>query len=87
MPQDRYGSNADTVTAPANRSLNVVPHDTNELGFLPKGIMVGTAGTIVGRLRDDVADRTYKVWVGYHPMRFKLIKATGTTAADIVALD
>ena len=58
---DRVGLNADTVSAPATRSTPVVPHDTNELPTLPKGIMVGTAGTIVGRLRDDISDLTYKV--------------------------
>ncbi|APX64549.1 hypothetical protein AV944_00340 [Sphingomonas sp. LK11] len=87
MPQDRFGTNADSVLAAATRSMAIVPDDANELPFLPKGIMVGTAGTVVGRLRDDTADRTWKLWVGYHPLRFKLIKSTGTTAADMMAVD
>lgn len=77
----------DEDITPANRSTPIVPNDANELPYLPKGIIVGTAGTVVGRLRDDTADRTYKLWVGYHPLRFKLIKATGTTATDMLALD
>jgi len=85
---NRYGFYADSASTPAARSTPVVPHDSNELANIPKAIYVGTAGDIVGRLIDDTADRTFKgLAIGYHPLRFKLIKAAGTTAADIVALD
>lgn len=82
---DPFDGRADTVSGPATRSVPVVKHDTNELTDTPKAILVGTAGTIVGQLRNDTADRTFTLQAGYHPLRFKLIK-TASTAADIVAL-
>ena len=84
MSTDKFASSANTSN-PAVRSTAVVPHDVNEVEVC-RALLVGTAGTIVGRLRDDTADRSFVVTQGYHPLRFKLIKATGTSAADLVAL-
>ncbi|CAN5506541.1 hypothetical protein BH09PSE4_BH09PSE4_17910 [soil metagenome] len=72
---------------PAERSETIVPHDTNELTAGPRAIFVGTGGTIVGRLKDDAADRTFKNLPSgsFLPLRLKLIKTT-STAADILAL-
>lgn len=71
---------------PSSRSEPVTPHNSNTFA-VPKGIYVGVSGDIVGRLDGDTADRTFKaVPVGVWPLRFKLIKATGTTATDILAL-
>lgn len=83
---DPYASLADTASSPAEISTPVVPNDSTELNPIPKAILVGTAGVVVGQLLGDTADRTFKLAAGYHPLRFRLIKATGTTAADMVAL-
>lgn len=87
MPPDRLVNNGDTMSSPARRSTPIAPNDTNELPYLPKALFVGTGGTVIGQLADDTADRVFKLAAGYHPLRFKLIKAAGTTAADMLALD
>jgi hypothetical protein len=84
MAEDNFAAAANTAN-PATRSTPVAPHDANEIEVC-RALLVGTAGTVIGRLRDDSADRTFKLGAGEHPLRFKLIKATGTTAADMLAL-
>lgn len=53
---------------------------------IPKCILVGTGGTIVGRLIDDIADRTFVVPAGYNPLRFKQMNSASLTAANILLL-
>lgn len=84
---DRYGPYSSSASSPATRSTPVTPHDVNPVDPAPKAIFVGTAGNVVGQLLEDTVDRTFKLPAGYHPLRFKLIKATGTTAADMIGLD
>lgn len=75
------------LTNPARRSFPIVPSDGSpDLPEVPRAILVGDAGTIVGQLIDDVADRTFKLTAGEHGLRFKSIKATGTTAANLLGL-
>ena len=85
---DPYGSFGDTVSSPANRAVTVTPDDTAPLADIPKALYVGTGGTIVMRGKSDSADRTWKnVPTGaFLPFRAEYIRATGTTAADILAL-
>lgn len=54
-----------------------------------QGLWVGTGGNITARLRYDTADVVFKNILSgtYLPGDFVLIKATGTTAADIVGYD
>lgn len=87
MP-DAFFDNADSVTAPATRAEPVVPHDVNALTDIPKALFVGTGGTIVMRGVAGGVDRTWKnVAAGsILPFRAQFIRATGTTAADILAL-
>jgi hypothetical protein len=49
-------------------------------------LLVGLAGNIVGRQVHDTADVTYPVPAGYNPLRFKIIRKTGTTATGLVAI-
>lgn len=85
MP-DYFASHADSPSAPSRNASAAVPHDTNELPFVGKFLYVGTAGNVVLRSIDGAADVTYKnVPAGsYLTVRAKFIRATGTTAADIV---
>lgn len=85
---DPYGSFGDTVSSPANRAVAVTPSDTVALADIPKALYVGTGGAIVMRGKSDTADRTWKnVPSGaLLPFRAEYILATGTTAADILAL-
>lgn len=85
---DQFLNRGDQVSAPARRALAVTPHDTNALADLPKALFVGTGGAIVMRGVDSAADVTFRnVASGaVLPFRPLYVRATGTTAADIVAL-
>jgi hypothetical protein len=78
---------AEDLVIPVRGGVAIVPHDTNPLSFVTRSIWVGVAGNITGRLVDDVADVTIpNVPVGMHSFMFSHIRATGTTAASMLAL-
>lgn len=85
---DVFSGHADSVAGPATRAAAVVPDDEAALAQVPKALFVGTGGALVLRgaggggdvLFANVADGTVL------PFRAQYVRATGTTAADIVAL-
>lgn len=84
---DQFFAHGDQVSAPARGAMAVVPHDVNGLGVLPKALFVGTGGTIVaaGAAGGDVTFRNLADGTVL-PFRAAYVRATGTSAADIVAL-
>ena len=89
MAVDRLFHNADNIASPARRATPITPNDATQLTIVPKAIYVGTGGAITMRGVDDTADIVWKnIPSGaILPFRAVLIKATGTTAADMLALD
>lgn len=87
MP-DQFQNVADQVSAPATRCVAVVPHDSNALPDIPKALFVGSGGAIAMRGVAGTADQLWKnVASGtVLPFRAQYVRATGTTAADILAL-
>jgi hypothetical protein len=85
---DQYAGMVDSMTAPARRAVAVTPHDTNPLLDIPKALFVGTGGILTMRGAGDVADQVWKnVPDGtVLPFRAHYVRASGTTAADILAL-
>ena len=85
---DRFSGYADSVSAPATRAAAVVPNDTAELSEIPKALVVGTGGALVMRGAGGGADQIFKnVPSGaVLPFRAQYVRATGTTAADILGL-
>ncbi len=85
---DQFSNSADQVSAPATRAVAVVAHDTNPLTDIPKALYVGTGGDIFMRGVSGSADQLWKnVASGaVLPFRAQFVRATGTTAADILAL-
>ena len=85
---DKFSSSADQVSAPATRVVAVVAHDANALADVPKALFVGTGGAIVMRGVGDSADATWKNVAdgAVLPFRAQFVRATGTTATDILAL-
>lgn len=77
----------DSITAPSRAPVAVVPSDTQPLPLLPKGIYVGTGGDVVLRGVDADADVTYRNLpdASYLNVRARFVRATGTTAADLIA--
>lgn len=78
---------SDSETAPARTPYTLVPSDTDELTLVPKGIYVGTGGHVTLRGVDGVADVVYKNLpdASYIAVRARYVRATGTTATDLVA--
>jgi hypothetical protein len=85
---DPFAGAVDSVHAPATRAVAVVPHDVNALADIPKALFVGAGGRLVLRGVAGGADVTFRnVADGtVLPVRAQFVRATGTTAADIVAL-
>ena len=88
MPRRSYEGSGN-VTAPYTRGYVVTTHDTNPLTYTTRGIYVGGAGNITGRFVDATADVLITgLLVGnVYPFVLSHIRATGTTATLIVALD
>ena len=88
MPQDRYQNSADSLISPAQVCFAITPSDTADISQVTKAIYVGEGGDITLRAIDSSADVTFaNVPTGsILDVRVKAIRATGTTAADIVGL-
>lgn len=76
----------DSALAPSRAPYAIVPHDTNPLPAVTKAIYVGTGGTVTLRGAAGSADVTYKnVASGsYLEVSASHVRATGTTAADLI---
>jgi hypothetical protein len=88
MPIDTYRSSADSLITGARAPFAIAPHDTNEVAVTPKAIYVGTGGHVALRGIDATADVVFRnVPSGaVIDVRPQFIRATGTTAADLVGL-
>jgi hypothetical protein len=85
---DGFSGVADSLSAPAKRAEAVVPSDAQALDEVPKALFVGTGGSLTLRGIGGGADQLWKnVADGtVLPFRAEYVRATGTTAADILAL-
>lgn len=88
MSRNKFESSADSLTAPAQTCFAIQPHDDLELSTYTKAIYIGQSGDIVVRSVRSDTDVTFRnVPAGYIlDVRIKAVRATGTTAADIVGL-
>lgn len=87
MPRDDYGSQDDTLSSSSLAPFAVSLDDNSDLATIPKALWVGTGGDV--RLRGVNGQPVTFVGVpsGFIiPVRASRVFATGTTAADIVAL-
>ncbi len=85
MP-DIFASLGDAPSLPSRAPFAIVPDNVAALATVPKAIYVGTGGTVILRGVDATADVTYKnVASGtYLQVRAAYVRATGTTAADMI---
>lgn len=73
--------------SPVTNAVAVTPHNTNELSYVSRALYVGTGGDIAVTMQDSGSVTFVDVPTGtLLPIRVKIVKATGTTASDIVAL-
>ena len=85
---DAFSRQADSAEAPSSHPLAITPSNTVPLVATPKALYIGTGGTVVLRTASGATDVTFKNLASGQilPVRAQFVRATGTTAADIVAL-
>lgn len=88
MNTDPFHDVADVAYAAARGPFAVNPHDTDELPVIPKALYVGTGGTVTLRGMAGAADVVFRNVASGQVLdvRARFVRATGTTATDIVAL-
>lgn len=89
---DRFGTqrdpNAPGATWPLSRAAAVTPSDTVDLTNASRCLYVGVTGDLtVDFLEGPTAVLIKAAAVGYHWIRVTRVRATGTAATNIVALD
>ena len=90
MP-DKFAGYADSVSDASTRAERITPSDTTDLTDIPKGLYVGMGGDLAMIGLKDAPGATGEVWKDVPagavvPFRPRRILATGTTAANLLAL-
>lgn len=85
---DHFDTRADSVFAPSRKPFAITPDDDADVSPLPKALYVGTGGDIVLRGVDASEDVVFRNVVSGDriEVRAAYVRATGTTAGDIVGL-
>lgn len=85
---DTFEGNSRGASSPTTKAFAVVPHDTTELASVPTQVHVGGVGDVSMIMKDDtVAVILLAVPAGTTlNMRPKIIKSSGTSATNIIAL-
>lgn len=83
---DRFAEYPKTMEGAAVAPFPIVPNDGAALPVVPVGIYVGTGGDVVLRGVHGAADVTYKNLpdASYLNVRAEFVRATGTTATNLV---
>lgn len=84
---DRFEDFRDSVGHPSRSPFPIAPSDDDALPIIPKGIYVGTGGDVTLRGVDGDGDVTYRNLpdASYIAVRASFVRATGTTATDLIA--
>lgn len=84
---DSFAQYQDAEHAPSRSPYSVVPHDSNALPMVPKGIYVGIGGDVTLRGVGASADVTYRNLpdASYIAVRASHVRATGTSASALIA--
>lgn len=85
---DPFDSRSDSVFAPSRTPFAITPDDNAGILPLPKAIYIGTGGDVTLRGVDADEDVVFRNLGGGQVLdvRAFFIRATGTTAGDIVGL-
>ncbi|MFN3990797.1 MAG: hypothetical protein ACK4IS_11115 [Erythrobacter sp.] len=88
MTHDAYSDTANSLITPAGDCFAITPQDTALLPRATKAIYVGIGGDLVVRPVESSADVTFRNVIAGSilDIRVKAVRATGTTAQDIVGL-
>ena len=78
--------NTEDLLAPARHAAAVTPSDSTTLGFVTKRLFIGATGNVTVVMADGSSVTYTAVPAGsYLRIRVSQVKATGTTATNIVA--
>jgi len=84
-----YQNQGSGMTGPAQNVVEITPHDTNEIvaGQAMRGVYVGVAGDITV-VTNRGSEATFKAFPAgqFVPVVCVIVKATGTTAEDLVGV-
>ena len=85
---DSHATTAEGISAPANDAAAVTPHNSNELGYVTRGVYVGGEGDLEVVMAGNGATVVFSAVPSgtLLPIRCKIIKADNTTATLILAL-
>ena len=85
---DPFATYNPSLSSPAEHGAAVTPNDDADLTTTSRSLYIGTGGDVVVILKGDSAAVTFvSVPAGsVLPVRAQRVKATGTTATNIVAL-
>ena len=85
---DPFATTSPGLAGPASHAFAVTPNDGADLAVVTRGLFVGTGGDVSLLLKGDSAPVTFAGVAGgtVLPVRALRVRATGTTAVDIVGL-
>lgn len=87
MPNDRFSSHAQALDAPAGHGFSITPNDGADLTEVTRALYVGTSGAIAVTFASGAELVMANVPAGsILPMRLVRVRATGTTAGNLVGL-
>ena len=83
---DTFANQTPGISGPFLSAVAVTPHDSNELTHVTRALWVGTAGDLALVTQDGSAVTFANFGPAWLPGRIRAVKATGTTANDLVAV-
>lgn len=88
MFEDPFANSTDSLMAPASDCFAIAPSDSADLPRGTKALYVGMGGDITLLAVEGDSDVTLRNVIGGSilDLRVRAIRATGTTASDIVGL-
>jgi hypothetical protein len=85
---DPFKNTADSLIAPSTRCFAITPDDSEELREAPKALYIGTGGDLVVRPLGGDEDIVFRNTISgcILDVRVRAVRASGTSAQDIVGL-
>lgn len=85
---DPFATTSPGLSGPAGHAFAVTPNDGADLAVVTRGLYVGTGGDLSLVLKGNVSAVSFVGVAGGSvlPLRVARVRATGTTATDIVGL-
>lgn len=88
MFNDPFANTLESVVAPASDCFPIAPNDSSDVPKATKALFVGTGGDIVLRSVSGAADVTFRNLPdgSILDVRVRAVRATGTSASNLVGL-